>query len=47
MTTEPMIETGALSFDRRTDPRTAHTEGRCTLDGRVWAGEGYKELREW
>ena len=47
MTTDTMIENGAMRFDRSTYPRTAHTEGQCTLDGRVWTGEGYKEWREW
>lgn len=47
MATDTMSENGVMYFDRSTYPKTAHTEGQCTLDGRVWTGEGYEEMREW
>lgn len=45
--TDTMSENGVMYFDRSTYPESAHTEGQCTLDGRVWTGEGYKEMRIW
>jgi hypothetical protein len=46
-TTDTKPDIGVMYFDRSTYPKTAHTEGQFTLDGRVWTGEGYKEMRVW
>lgn len=46
-TTDTRHENGVMYFDRSTYDRTAHTEGQCTLDGRMWTGNEYKEMREW
>ena len=47
MTTDTRTENGVMWFDRSTYPGTAHTEGQCTLDGRVFHNGEYEVNEKW
>lgn len=45
--TDTRTENEVMYFDRSTYPRTAHTEGQCTLDGRVFHNGEYEVNERW
>ena len=45
--TDTRTENGVMYFDRSTYPGTAHTEGQCTLDGRVFHNGEYEVNERW
>lgn len=47
MMTDTKSENGVMWFDRSTYPKTAHTEGQCTLDGRVFHNGEYEVNERW